>query len=527
MTGYVSMYHRIGGALLALLLAWGALFPGTASAQQMVDRKVFVFGNSLVHHLSNSDETTVPHWLNRLARAGGNRLALDGTWGFMRNFVTDLPPNPNWSFREVRSVLNGRSFRSAGFDQVIITPANFVQYQAPDRPYDGDNPDGASPLDLAGRLIAWTAEQSPSSQILIYEGWADMGSQVRNFPPNARGLRNYHEANLDDYHDWFVDYVRSLQAAFPQSDIAMIPVSSVLSRLYTETELVPLEALDLYEDDAPHGTATKYLLAAMVTYAVIYGEAPPAMDLPDSIHPAVRENYAQIAAYIWEGSQAGAQLRDRAAVEPAPAAAPVREAQTAPAETAPVQAEAPRTEAGVTAQAGSQAEALADPVLAVGLNGVADWSTQYPFIDVMKTARPWIGHLRGQWGGFEIEQLVAEGYLDENGWPLRIPAGVDRLETFILTDLPPEAAFFEGRYILTYEGEGRLEVAGRVSNVRYGKNQIRFDFTPGEGLVAVVISRTDPGGKGNHIRNISVVREDHVQLARLGETFNPAWLRHV
>ncbi|MDX5402185.1 MAG: hypothetical protein LPK02_08280, partial [Rhodobacterales bacterium] len=79
MTGYVSMYHRIGGALLALLLAWGALFPGTASAQQMVDRKVFVFGNSLVHHLSNSDETTVPHWLNRLARAGGNRLALDGT----------------------------------------------------------------------------------------------------------------------------------------------------------------------------------------------------------------------------------------------------------------------------------------------------------------------------------------------------------------------------------------------------------------------------------------------------------------
>ncbi|MDX5411565.1 MAG: calcium-binding protein, partial [Rhodobacterales bacterium] len=40
-------------------------------------------------------------------------------------------------------------------------------------------------------------------------------------------------------------------------------------------------------------------------------------------------------------------------------------------------------------------------------------------------------------------------------------------------------------------------------------------------------TRTDPGGKGNHIRNITVVREDHLELARLGETFNPAWLRHV
>lgn len=519
---FLMMTDTIKGRVLAVLLAAGVLLPGMAGAQQMVDRKVFVFGNSLVHHLSDSDETTVPHWLNRLARAEGNRLALDGTWGFMRNFVTDLPPNPNWSFREVRSVLDGRSFRSAGFDAVIITPANFVQYQAPDRPYDGDNPDGASPLDLAGRLIEWTVDQSPASEILIYEGWADMGSQIRSFPPNARGLRGYHESNLEDYHDWFVSYVAGLQAQFPGREIGLIPVSSVLSRLYTETDLVPLEATDLYEDDAPHGTATKYLLAAMVTYSVLYNEAPPAaMDLPDSIHPAVRENYAQIAEFIWTASQGAAQLRNRAEVAPAQEAAPVRDAAavTAPrpamaTEAAPVQIAAP-------------VEALADPVLAMGLSGIADWSTQYPFLDVMKTARPWIGHLRGQWGGFEIDRLVEGGYLDAQGWPLRIPAEIERLEAFLMTDLPPDALSFKGRYVLTYEGEGRLEVAGRVSNVRYGKNQIRFDFTPGEGLVAVVIKRTDPGGKGNHIRNIRVVREDHLELVRLGEIFNPAWLRHV
>ena len=512
----------MGRGLLALLLVWGLLLlTGAAQtqAQQMQERKVFVFGNSLVHHLSSSDETTVPHWLNRIARADGNRLSLDGTWGFMRNFVNDLPPNANWSFREVRPALNGRSFRSAGFDAVVITPANFVQYQAPDRPYEGDNPDGASPLDLAGRLIDWTAGQSPASRILIYEGWADMGSQVRRFPPNARGLRSYHEGNLGDYHDWFVRYVRALQARFPAQDIGLIPVSSVLSRLYTQTDLAPLEALELYEDDAPHGTATKYFLAALVTYAVLYDKAPPAaMDLPDSIHPAIRANYPQIADFIWQATQGAAQLRDRAAVEPAQATPPVRVAvadEAGPAEKAP------------PPQAGAAADPVADPVLAMGLNGISDWSTQYAFIDVMKTARPWLGHLRGQWGGYEIDRLIAGGYLDAQGWPLRIPREVEKLEAFILTDLPPDATSMAGRYVLTYAGEGRIEVAGRVSRLRYGPNRIAFDFTPGEGLVAIVIKRTDPGGKGNHIRDIRVIREDHLELARLGEVFNPAWLEKV
>ncbi|MDP5349243.1 MAG: hypothetical protein NWQ32_12750, partial [Paracoccaceae bacterium] len=77
------------GAFLAVVLALATLLPGQGQAQQMQDRKVFVFGNSLVHHLSSSDETTVPHWLNRIARADGNRLSLDGSWGFMRNFVND------------------------------------------------------------------------------------------------------------------------------------------------------------------------------------------------------------------------------------------------------------------------------------------------------------------------------------------------------------------------------------------------------------------------------------------------------
>ena len=58
------------------------------------------------------------------------------------------------------------------------------------------------------------------------------------------------------------------------------------------------------------------------------------------------------------------------------------------------------------------AHAMDNPALAIGLSGVADWSTQNPFIDLMKTARPWIGHRPGQHGGMDFEALQAGGYID-------------------------------------------------------------------------------------------------------------------
>ncbi|WP_439119675.1 hypothetical protein [Marivita sp.] len=52
---------------------------------------------------------------------------------------------------------------------------------------------------------------------------------------------------------------------------------------------------------------------------------------------------------------------------------------------------------------GSVQPAAAERGIAFGLNGIADWSTQHPFIDVMKSGRRWIGHLPNQWGGVDFE----------------------------------------------------------------------------------------------------------------------------
>lgn len=179
------------------------------------------------------------------------------------------------------------------------------------------------------------------------------------------------------------------------------------------------------------------------------------------------------------------------------------------------------------AAAGEESPPLESPALAIGLNGIVDWSTQYAFVDVMKTARPWVGHLREQYGGFEYDQLRAEGYLDEHDWPRAVPRGVEALESLVMTDIPAEAQGFAGRYVLRYQGLGRVRVTGAVANVRYGRDAIHFDFRPGQGPVGIRVDRIDPKKTGNHLRNFTLMREEHVPLHDLGLRFNPDWLRHV
>ena len=174
------------------------------------------------------------------------------------------------------------------------------------------------------------------------------------------------------------------------------------------------------------------------------------------------------------------------------------------------QAPAPRTEKRVP--------------MAIGLAGVNDWSVQQPFLDVMKTARPWIGHLPGQWGGLGHDDLAQQGILDDAGWPRMIPRSLGSIGTVILTDLPPEAVSLAGRYRLTFAGKGIVEVSGRAQNVRYGKGEVQFDFTPGPGLVEIRIQRSN---KADYVRNISVVKLANVQAFDAGAIFNPDWLTRM
>ncbi len=483
--------------------------------------RLYAFGNSLVNHLSDDPDTNVPVWLARMARTDRRLFSMNGQWGALRNFSADLPPVPNWSFRGVRSAWNPdrRSFGKAGFTDVLITPLNYIQDQPATDPYGAEGRGGKTPLSETLKVMDWIEDAAPGTPISVFEGWADMAGVAADFPPNASEFAEYNALNTGPYHDWFTAYHTALQAARPDADIRLIPVASILSQLFTETPLSDIPPELLYSDNAPHGTATLYFLAAMITYSSLFEVPPPAnYHPPDSIHPLVRQNYSDIAALIWQALGNDGDTAENGAAGPQLRPSPTEQEVITPT---------PRTPPPLPVLVERLDTGLADPALAMGLNGLADWSVQQPFIDIMKTARRWVGHSDAKWGAFSADDLAAGGHLDAQGWPISLPDGATSLEALILTDQPEDFTSLTSRYRVTYEGEGSLRVVGRARKVSVRDNEIWFSYTPGEGSVALSIQETDPNGTGNNIRNITVMREAHIPLYQAGAVFNPDWLRVI
>lgn len=500
----------LGVLALALVLVCGS----QAAMAERSESRVYVFGNSLVNHLSDeADHTNVPHWINQMARAEGRSFALDGQWGFLRNFADGLPPTANWSFPGVSGAWSPSQggFRDGRFDAVIVAPANFIQYQLPDVPYDGDNPTGESPLGALQRLFDWVEVNGPDARLFIYEGWATMDGIVGTFPPSPEEFARYHAFNQGEFHQWYRDLLNVLTVTRPDTQVDLIPVSSTLAALFAEGGLLDtLPPQALYSDSAPHGTPTLYLLAAMVTYAYVF-EVPPPADFqpPATLHPDVVEQYAEVAAAIWEAlPKPPPQDKAEVADDPAPVATPVA-------------ALPPRQQFNLPARGLVPQGA---PALGLGLNGISDWSTQHPFLDLMKSSRGWVGNIGDTWGAVRTAELRAGGHLDENDWPLRMPDGVDALETVILTEQPEESVSLRGDYVLTYDGTATIKLVGRAKRVRREEGQITFSYAPGEGLVALSITEIDPE---DPIRNILILRKDHVPLYEAGALFNPDFLTRI
>ena len=185
----------------------------------------------------------------------------------------------------------------------------------------------------------------------------------------------------------------------------------------------------------------------------------------------------------------------------------------------------------VTAQAAYAADELPpgvgvqNPLLAFGLNGISDWSTEMPFLNLMKQARPWFANSKTAWGAISNATLKAQGYLDAEGWPKKLPPGMRSITT-ILAWSDNSAA--EGVYALRYSGAGRIALGGDAKVLSRGRdpNQIVFENTHG-GSIWLDIAATDPLGVGDYLRDISIVRRRYEGLYETGERFNPDWLNVV
>ncbi len=136
------------------------------------------------------------------------------------------------------------------------------------------------------------------------------------------------------------------------------------------------------------------------------------------------------------------------------------------------------------------------------LDFAVDWSTELPFVDLMRTSRPWISGTLEAWEG------GPPAVLDAQGWPRSLAEG-QILRTLMAWDITAHPA---GRYVVLWDGAGELEVrAGRVGELgEAGRvlertpHRMSFDLDPsrdGAGLVLNIL-RSDAS---DPIRNIRVI----------------------
>lgn len=170
---------------------------------------------------------------------------------------------------------------------------------------------------MALKIVDRADEQTDSVKIYIYENWQPINPDGSNlpFPATEEQLTDYYGHAQGRIHDWWKELQDELIAERPSQLIKMVPVGSMLGKLFTETVLRDLDQTDLYYDGAPHGTTTLYFLASLVHYMSIFEQpAPPeygallAGDLNVQeqhyrIHPIVLENYQTIVDFIWNDLQ--------------------------------------------------------------------------------------------------------------------------------------------------------------------------------------------------------------------------------
>jgi len=357
----------------------------------------------------------------------------------------------------------------------------------------------------------WHSLKSGSGEVIQYDDKAATPWRVRL---------------QEDLADW-EGIVTLLRAGVPNatSRIQLIPAGQALARLddaIAAGEVPGLSSINGVFDDDIHLNAVGHYFVSMVQYGVLTGASPEglphvvkdsfgnAFDGPDAAMAAALQRVARETVEAYKGGKVASAPVQVAAAPAAPRAPPE---PVLPQVTPP----APQQTAPREALSGKPATAAG--AIAVGLAPVTDWAAQMPFLDVMKTARPWLGHLAGQFGGIEYEALVKAGFIDAQGWVTGLPREAGSVGTMILTDLPEAAAqSLEGRYVLRFDGVGVIEAGDRATNIRYGRGEVQFDYTPGPGSVEIRIQRTN---KADPVRNITVVREDRLALWQGGAVFNP------
>ncbi|KXZ45525.1 hypothetical protein GPECTOR_53g111 [Gonium pectorale] len=169
------------------------------------------------------------------------------------------------------------------------------------------------------------------------------------------------------------------------------------------------------------------------------------------------------------------------------------------------------------------------PRLGINLEGIADWSRSWTFVDVFKASREWIPQMiegATSWStGFNISLITArDGPFGPTAQGYPAALGINqRAATLCIRDLQGHAP--AGIYTVLYDGKGSLDFSMDIQDVQWVEaGHIRLNVTPstqGNNGILVQIERTDPR---DPIRNIRVIMPGFERAHAAGQPFHPAFL---
>jgi hypothetical protein len=144
---------------------------------------------------------------------------------------------------------------------------------------------------------------------------------------------------------------------------------------------------------------------------------------------------------------------------------------------------------GAAAQSAPQ---LRSPI-GTNLDAITYWSSQVPFVDVMKSSSDWMSGDAWSWGGGPPLDL------DANGWVRSLAPGqiVRKLTLREFGDRYPG-----GRYRVRYKGEGTLGFGFAAAVVAQQPGEMVIEVTPNEGGIYLWIEATNPE---NYLRDIEIL----------------------
>ena len=281
-------------------------------AQQVNDVQLYTFAHSLIDNrppkiATPSDETTILHWIYDISQSSGRTFATTGQFGQLPNHIENLPPNSDLGYDIVPNSWDETmaTFANSNLNTVMLTAANFIQYESPSGP-DPSDPMGRSIIENTETLFDWTNTEIPNMRYYIYGNWPEM--DLQNAYPPTLPL----QSEIDDFHDvtigtsgdfavWWTDYQDLLMASRPQLNTKLIPAGMVISRILRDLIPNPIPFNELYEDADPHGRANIYFLAGMISYMAMYEENIPAAYMPATIiSPVIRNNLEAIRNFAWQ-----------------------------------------------------------------------------------------------------------------------------------------------------------------------------------------------------------------------------------